>query len=79
MTYDTSFNQVLTITQLYLRQFLVPYSYLLTGVKVTQFAALLNHNMNYAIVTTGRRMIFYAQLGCQNSDHPTDPNLYSID
>lgn len=57
----------------------MPYSSVLTAVKVTQFAALLNHNMNYAIATTGRRMIFYAQLECQNSDYPTDPNLYSID
>ncbi|MBD2651127.1 MULTISPECIES: hypothetical protein [Nostoc] len=54
------------------------YSYVLTAAKITQFAALLNHNMNYAIAITGRRMIFYAQLGCQNSDYPTDPNLYSI-
>ncbi|MDM9581849.1 MULTISPECIES: hypothetical protein [unclassified Nostoc] len=32
-----------------------------------------------AIATTGRRVIFYEQLGCGNSDRPTDPNLYSID
>lgn len=32
-----------------------------------------------AIAATGRRVIFYDQLGCGNSDRPTDPNLYSID
>ncbi|MFB2924097.1 MULTISPECIES: proline iminopeptidase-family hydrolase [Aerosakkonema] len=32
-----------------------------------------------AIAVTGRRVIFYDQLGCGNSDRPNDPNLYSID
>lgn len=32
-----------------------------------------------AIAATGRRVIFYDQLGCGNSDRPNDPNLYSID
>ena len=32
-----------------------------------------------AIAATGRRVIFYDQLGCGNSDRPTDPTLYSID
>lgn len=31
------------------------------------------------IAATGRRVIFYDQLGCGNSDRPTDPTLYSID
>ncbi|MBH8560878.1 proline iminopeptidase-family hydrolase [Nostoc sp. CENA67] len=32
-----------------------------------------------AIAATGRRVIFYDQLGCGNSDRPSDPTLYSID
>ncbi|NMF61575.1 proline iminopeptidase-family hydrolase [Brasilonema octagenarum] len=32
-----------------------------------------------AIANTGRQVIFYDQLGCGNSDRPTDANLYSID
>ncbi len=32
-----------------------------------------------AIALTGRRVIFYDQLGCGNSDRPSDPSLYSID
>lgn len=32
-----------------------------------------------AIATTGSRVIFYDQLGYENSDRPTDTNLYSID
>ncbi|MEH2388671.1 MAG: proline iminopeptidase-family hydrolase [Nostoc sp.] len=32
-----------------------------------------------AMAATGRRVIFYDQLGCGNSDRPTDPSLYSID
>ncbi|WP_104908427.1 alpha/beta fold hydrolase [Nostoc sp. 'Lobaria pulmonaria (5183) cyanobiont'] len=32
-----------------------------------------------AIAATGRRVIFYDQLGCGNSDRPTHPTLYSID
>jgi len=32
-----------------------------------------------AIAATGRKVIFYDQLGCGNSDRPTDPSLYSID
>lgn len=32
-----------------------------------------------AIATTGRSVVFYDQLGCGNSDRPTDPSLYSIE
>ncbi len=32
-----------------------------------------------AIATTGRRVIFYDQLGCGNSDHPHDPSLWQIE
>ena len=28
---------------------------------------------------TGRRVIFYDQLGCGNSDHPHDPSLWTVD
>jgi proline-specific peptidase len=31
------------------------------------------------IATTGRRVIFYDQLGCGNSDHPHDPSLWEIE
>ncbi len=31
-----------------------------------------------AIAETGRRVIFYDQLGCGNSDHPHDPALWNI-
>ena len=31
-----------------------------------------------ALAATGRRVIFYDQLGCGNSDHPHDPSLWSI-
>jgi proline-specific peptidase len=31
-----------------------------------------------AIAETGRRVIFYDQLGCGNSDHPHDPALWKI-
>jgi proline-specific peptidase len=31
-----------------------------------------------AMTATGRRVIFYDQLGCGNSDHPHDPSLWSI-
>ena len=32
-----------------------------------------------AISATGRRVIFYDQLGCGKSDHPHDPSLWSVD
>lgn len=32
-----------------------------------------------ALAATGRRIVFYDQLGCGNSDHPHDPSLWSID
>jgi len=32
-----------------------------------------------AIAQTGRQVIFYDQLGCGNSDHPHDPNLWTIE
>ena len=32
-----------------------------------------------AIAETGRRVIFYDQLGCGNSDHPHDPTLWKMD
>jgi proline-specific peptidase len=32
-----------------------------------------------AMAATGRRVIFYDQLGCGNSDHPPDPSLWTID
>jgi proline-specific peptidase len=31
-----------------------------------------------AMAATGRRVIFYDQLGCGNSDHPHDPSLWSV-
>jgi len=31
-----------------------------------------------AMAETGRRVIFYDQLGCGNSDHPHDPSLWSV-
>lgn len=32
-----------------------------------------------AIAQTGRRVIFYDQLGCGNSDHPHDPMLWKVE
>src|SRR5215813_5959519 len=32
-----------------------------------------------ALAETGRRVIFYDQLGCGNSDHPHDPSLWEIE
>jgi proline-specific peptidase len=32
-----------------------------------------------AMAATGRRVIFYDQLGCGNSDHPSDPSLWTVD
>ena len=32
-----------------------------------------------AMAATGRRVIFYDQLGCGNSDHPHDPSLWTLD
>lgn len=32
-----------------------------------------------AMAATRRRVIFYDQLGCGNSDHPHDPSLWSVD
>src|SRR5690349_8411409 len=32
-----------------------------------------------ALARTGRRVIFYDQLGCGNSDHPHDPSLWNVD
>src|SRR5215208_2935329 len=32
-----------------------------------------------AIAETGRRVIFYDQLGCGNSDHPHDPTLWKME
>lgn len=32
-----------------------------------------------AIEATGRRVIFYDQLGCGKSDHPHDPSLWNVD
>jgi proline-specific peptidase len=32
-----------------------------------------------AMAATGRRVIFYDQLGCGNSDHPHDPSLWTVD
>lgn len=32
-----------------------------------------------AMAATGRRLIFYDQLGCGNSDQPHDPSLWTID
>lgn len=31
-----------------------------------------------AMAATGRRVVFYDQLGCGNSDHPHDPSLWSV-
>jgi proline-specific peptidase len=31
------------------------------------------------MATTGRRVIFYDQLGCGRSDHPHDPSLWTVD
>jgi len=31
-----------------------------------------------AIAATGRRVVFYDQLGCGNSDQPHDPNLWTV-
>jgi proline-specific peptidase len=31
-----------------------------------------------SMVTTGRRVVFYDQLGCGNSDHPHDPSLWTV-
>lgn len=31
------------------------------------------------MATTGRRVIFYDQLGCGHSDHPHDPSLWTVD
>ena len=32
-----------------------------------------------AMAATGRRVIFYDQLGCGNSDHPHDPSSWTVD
>src|SRR5476649_34414 len=32
-----------------------------------------------ALAQTGRRVIFYDQIGCGKSDHPTDPEFYSAE
>jgi len=32
-----------------------------------------------AIAASGRRVIFYDQLGCGNSDHPDDPSMWTTD
>jgi len=32
-----------------------------------------------ALADTGRRVIFYDQIGCGRSDHPTDPDFYSAE
>jgi len=32
-----------------------------------------------ALAKTGRRVIFYDQIGCGRSDHPTDEDFYSVD
>jgi len=32
-----------------------------------------------AMGATGRRVIFYDQLGCGNSDHPHNPSLWTVD
>jgi proline-specific peptidase len=32
-----------------------------------------------ALAATGRRMIFYDQLGVGNSDHPDDPSMWTVD
>jgi proline-specific peptidase len=32
-----------------------------------------------AIANTGRRVIFYDQLGCGNSDHPINPSMWTVD
>lgn len=32
-----------------------------------------------AMAKTGRRVIFYDQLGCGNSDHPSDPSMWKVD
>lgn len=32
-----------------------------------------------AMAATGRRVIFYDQLGCGNSDHPHNPSLWTVD
>ena len=32
-----------------------------------------------AMAATGRRVIFYDQLGCGNSDQPHDPSLWTVD
>ena len=31
-----------------------------------------------AMAVTGRRLVFYDQLGCGNSDFPTDPSIYTV-
>src|SRR5436190_4907502 len=31
-----------------------------------------------AMAATGRRVIFYDQLGCGNSDHPNNPELWTV-
>jgi len=32
-----------------------------------------------AVAATGRRVVFYDQLGCGNSDHPRDPKLWTVE
>lgn len=32
-----------------------------------------------AVAPAGRRVVFYDQLGCGNSDHPYDPSLWTVD
>src|SRR5438105_15465873 len=31
-----------------------------------------------ALAATGRRVVFYDQLGCGNSDHPHDPTMWTV-